>query len=229
MKRGFAVILLTMFGLSLTTVFFIASTQSRSVDLLGSGVNVEATARAVQLQHRRSEIEAAGQERLLMLKRQITQTQQDLDSLNSSAKRQTTQLETQLSALQAQVEESQAEIEITQEKIAQTRQNTQDDETSYQAEITQLKAELTQAESDLATAQADLQTAYDELGKSQLQATALSETAESGPSAQVEDKPDDHPEIDRNSQQEDSPQNDDDDDHKDESEDHKNKSKDNPD
>jgi hypothetical protein len=159
---------------------------------LGAGVDVEATAHAIQLQNRQSEIKAAGQERLLMLQSQIIQAQRDLDDLSRTAQRQTTQLETQLSTLRAEIEQHQSGIKTTQDKITQIQQTIKNDETAYQTEITRLKTEMEQTESELATIQAQLQAAYDELNKPGLWATELPVIVEIDPPFKTEDNSGDH-------------------------------------
>ena len=153
MKRSVRVIIallviitIALLGLSLS----FASTQSNQLGLLPPRIDVEATARAIQLEHRRAEVESVSQERLLNIKAQINQKEQTLSELEEAFQTQDAQLGAQLATLQDQIAQYKSDIEKAQAVLVHLQEAAQETETNA------LDAPAT-GESQLPTAQTAVQ------------------------------------------------------------------------
>jgi chromosome segregation ATPase len=135
MKRTVRVIIallviltIALLGLSLS----FASTQSSQLGILPPKIDVEATARAIQLEHRRAEVESAAQERLLNIKAQISQKEQTLSELEQASQAQDAQLGAKLAALQDQIAQYGNDIGQAQALLVRLQQTVRETETNAQ-------------------------------------------------------------------------------------------------
>ena len=139
------VIVVALFGLS--TVF--AASRAGQVNLLAPQIDVQATARAIQVENRKLKLGTASQQRLAVIEAQIEQAHRTADDYNWLVATQTSRQHTQLADLQQQVANQQQtakNLQATVEHLNNTITQTSDDD---QLQLITLQTEFEQSEAEL--------------------------------------------------------------------------------
>jgi len=188
----FVIVIILIAGGALSAT---ASGQVAQFRLSSPSINVEATASAIRLAHKQSEMETATQKRLQTIQAQIEQTQQALDTLTQNGQAELRQSNSRLATLDSQIEQSKQEIHRLQATIVQLQQTISTDETNYHNQLLALQQTLQSQKSDL---QKNLETV-----SAQLQAAYVQSQASPRPPEGTDDLPgfeeveEDHPDDDR--------------------------------
>jgi len=156
------IIVVGLVGLS--TVF--AATKAGRVNLLAPQIDVQATARAIQLKNHESRLETAAESREQAIQNQIDQTQQALDDLNRIVATQTSQQNLQRTNLQAQTTEKQQAVDNLNATATFLQQAVEQDETNHKLQLIKLQTEMEQS---IAAAQAEFRAVSDQLQTAQAQ------------------------------------------------------------
>ena len=135
--------------------------------LIAPRVNIEATAQALQVQHRKEQLETASRNRMATIQTQIDNPQQSLALLESTVQTQTAQQHSQLTGLKQRAVQMQATIRSHESSIMQLEQAMQQDEVNHVRAMATLQAEVGLVEiglrDQLATVTHQLQTAQAQL------------------------------------------------------------------
>jgi hypothetical protein len=170
------VVLLIVVGLFGLSSVFAGSHQGGQVTLLASNIDVQATARAIQVENQKNKLVTAAQKRLNSLQVQIQQARRSGEELDQLIAAQTSQQEQQLAALQQEALEQQQQIEKLRSTALFLQDTLSQEESEHSLRLDSRETEFRKSEEELravlAAMTTELNAAWAQLAAQQLAPTA---------------------------------------------------------